>query len=296
MAKFRTNHQKSSESSAGMIGRVGLFGLILALVYFLIGNGDGFFPESTEAPTQNDIDILMPEADKSSVVRHTYYNLSYNEKYEQANWVVYELQRDSLMKPWVSRTNDFRRDPYVSTGSAALEDYRRSGYDRGHMAPAGDMAYNYDAMSESFFLSNMSPQVHNFNTGIWRELEETTRDWAKKFRHLYIVTGPVLTKEPIDYIGDNDVAVPAEYFKVILDLSEPELKGIGYIMPNKVSYQSIDAYAMSIDEVEQRTGINFFPDLMDKDLEERLEAKFDADLWPINKRRFEMRKDSWNVN
>ena len=304
MAKLRRNHdKKSGVESSGMVAKVGIFSLILGVLYFafqkITGNAerpteiviDGIPPIKT---TEEEEIFYLPTAVMGDIVQHQYYTLSYVEKYEQPEWVAYELMKERLYTKSVGRSNDFRPDGLVKTGSATPEDYRGSGYDRGHLVPAGDMGFDYDAMSETFFMSNMSPQLRNFNGGIWRELEELTRDWAKKFRHLYVVTGPVLTEKMMEYIGDNRVGVPSYYYKVVLDLSEPEFKGIGYILPNEVSYKPIHEYATSIDRVEEITGINFFPNLMEARLEEAIEKEFDTSLWFVDERKYQARINEWN--
>ena len=179
--------------------------------------------------------------------------------------------------------------------SATRGDYRGSGYDRGHLVPAGDMAFNEEAMSETFYMSNMSPQKRNFNGGIWRELEETTRDWAKKYKHLYVVTGPVLTQRKLDKVGYNEVTVPSSYFKVLLDVTEPEMKGIGFIIENEVSNKPLANYAVTIDEVESLTGINFFSDLLSPKKEELLEATTEVGRWKFSEKRYKQRIKSWNT-
>ena len=103
------------------------------------------------------------------IVNHLGYSLSYNEKNEQASWVAYELTADQV-RGTVKRKDSFRSDPLIKTGSASLSDYKGSGYDRGHLAPAADMKWSTTAMSESFFMSNMSPQLPGFNRGIWKKL------------------------------------------------------------------------------------------------------------------------------
>ena len=119
----------------------------------------------------------------------------------------------------------------ISTGSASLPDYKGSGYDRGHLAPAGDMKWSTTAMSESFYMSNMSPQEPSFNRGIWNRLESQVRRWAIDNGSVYIATGGVLT-DGLKTLGSNSVSVPQYYFKVILDYQEPDIKGIGFIIPN----------------------------------------------------------------
>jgi len=199
---------------------------------------------------------------KDAIVTHLGYTLSYNEKHEQANWVAYELTAEETQRG-VTRTNDFRPDNAVTTGSATNADYQASGYDRGHMAPAADMSWNVQAMEESFFYSNMSPQVPGFNRGIWKKLEERVRQWAVENKDIYVVTGPVLTGD-LPVIGPEKVSVPRYYYKVILDYTQPELKGIGFIMPNASSTRPLESYAVPIDSVEKVTGINFFSALPDK--------------------------------
>ncbi len=162
------------------------------------------------------------------------------------------------------------------------------------MAPAGDMAFSRESMSESFYMSNMSPQIRNFNGGAWRELEESIRDWAYDFEHLYVVTGPVLTRGIRDQIGGNGVSVPDEFYKVILDASRPDLKAIAFLMPNEISTQALQEYALSIDEVEEITGIDFFADFLEPELEADLESQYDVRLWPMKEKRFNDRLVKWN--
>ena len=202
--------------------------------------------------------------------------MSYSENHEQAKWVAYSLDLNQTYGT-VKRTNRFRTDPKVSTGSSELSDYKKSGYDRGHLAPAGDMKWSSTAMDESFFMSNISPQVPGFNRGIWKKLESTVRKWARDYKKIYIVTGPVLTKSYAT-IGKNEVSVPELYYKVVLDYQKPVLKAIGFVLPNKKSKNRIQKYSMSVDEVEKITGIDFFHSLDDA-LEDSIESVHDIGQW-----------------
>lgn len=304
MAKFKSNHAKGDRGGSGMITKVGIFSMILGALYFVFNKFSGGQSVEPEFPIEEDVSNLestekgeiyyLPTSSTGDIITHRHYALSYSEEHELPEWVAYELTRDRLKTEWVQRTNDFRPDPKISTGSATPQDYKRSGYDRGHLAPAADMAFSEEAMSQSFYMSNMCPQVRGFNVGVWRELEELTRDWAKKFRHLYVVTGPVLNKPYIDWIGQNEVAVPHAFYKVLLDLSEPELKGIAWIIPNEVTEMPLTKYATTIDEVEELTGIDFFAELMDEKLEAELEGNFDNDLWKLNPKKYELRVEKWN--
>lgn len=240
-------------------------------------------------------DPLIPIGPKVEVVKHQHYSLGYVERYEQAAWVSYRLTKKSLQIPNVPRADRFEEDRSVSTGSAHYYDYRGSGYSRGHMAPAGDMAFDKEAMEASFLMSNMSPQKIGFNGGIWRELEETVRDWAYDNDEVYIVTGPVLNNVT-KYVGDKSkVGVPDAYYKVILD-NKGAKKAIGFIMPNEVSEQPIMSYAMTVDEVERVVGIDFYANLLDDGQEGSLEASIDPGLWRVSIKRQENRINNWNKN
>jgi endonuclease G len=218
----------------------------------------------------------LPTSTTNQIIRHTNFTLSYVETHEHAEWVAYELT-DQEIRGDEERSDDFREDPKVKSGSASLKDYYRSGYDRGHLAPAADMKFTEEAMSESFFMSNMSPQKPAFNRGIWRQLEAQVRDWATANGSLFVVTGPIFGKG-LNKIGENKVTVPEAYYKVLLDYTEPEVKAIAFLLPNTGSKKDIMTFAVSIDSVEQMSGIDFFPALPDLQ-EDQLERDFETALW-----------------
>ena len=301
MAKFRTNHggnnkRGSNKASSGMITKVLLFiGALVGLYYGFNNPSSGGEEDYADDTVIIDRDYALPTSTTGVVINHHYYSLSYSEEHEQAEWVAYELHRDNINGGRVPRSNNFRDDPKVRSGSSSKHDFGHPDYDRGHMAPAGDMKFNSTAMSETFYMSNMSPQRSSFNQGIWRELEENTRKWAKIFKRLYVVTGPVLTTPIIMKIGNNKVSVPAAYYKVLLDLDGPDKKAIGFIMPNARSEKRIKDYAVSVDEVEELTGIDFFGELLDPDLERELEGNFDTSLWTDDYNKYKQRVKSWNL-
>lgn len=305
MAKLRSSHsRKSAGESGGMMVKVGIFSLILGALYFAFQKFSGQ-PHTPEEPVHEDVSNLeetgvdsifyLPTSTTNEVIRHRFYALSYVEKYELPEWVAYELTEERLNTEWVERSNNFRPDPLVKSGSATPDDYRRTKYDRGHLVPAADMAFSEEAMSETFYLSNIAPQEPGFNKGVWRELEELTRDWAKRSKHLYVVTGPVLSQPIKFWIGENQVAVPPAFYRVLLDLREPELKAIAFVIPNETSTERLETFATSVDEAERLTGINFFPNLMEPALEAELESKFDVNLWKTNEKKYQKRVVEWNL-
>ncbi|MGL5785693.1 MAG: DNA/RNA non-specific endonuclease [Bacteroidales bacterium] len=205
------------------------------------------------------------------------YTVSYNSDYRNPNWVAYVLERDELNAPKIKRSDKFVKDPAVNLSQGGNEDYRRSGYDRGHLAPAADMSWSQKTMSESFYFSNMSPQKPAFNRGIWKELEEQVRKWADRESLLLVATGPVLEKD-LKRIGPNQVAIPKYFYKVIIDPVGSEKKGIGFVISNEAGNKSLQSYAVTIDSVERLTGINFFEAMPDQ-LEETLEEQLDLRAW-----------------
>ncbi len=213
---------------------------------------------------------------KDKIITHTGYSLLYNETHEQANWVAYELTKEETNKLF-ERTDKFISDPKVKTETATDKDYQGSGYDRGHLAPASDMGWSSTTMAESFYYSNMSPQTPSFNRGVWKKLEELVRTWAIENNAVYVVTGPVLING-LQTIGPNKVSVPNYYYKVVLDYSEPNIKGIGFILPNIGSKEQLQYYAVTIDSVEKITGIDFFPLLQDEQ-EELIEKNLCIKCW-----------------
>ena len=300
MAKFRTNHAQQDRGSGGMIVKVGLFGAIVGGLYMLFNMFSGNEPTTpTDDPDPSVYaaeDYSLPSVPRGSqLIHHQHFSLSYNDDYEQADWVSFILTRENLNKEWNQRNDNFRPDPAVDKGSATPDDYRGSGYDRGHLVAAADLAWDAVAMDESFYMSNISPQSRNFNKGIWRELEELTRNWAKKFGRLYVVTGPVLSEEPKGYIGkDNEVAVPVAFFRILLDADEPEQKAIAFIIPNEISYEPLYKFVLSVDEAEELTGLDFYPELMPDELEEELESSYNLDLWEFSKQKYDQRVEQWN--
>lgn len=228
---------------------------------------DGFDLYFTKA-----FDFFWPAYNtEEAVIERPYYTLRYSEEHEQAIWVAYPLWADSLRQQKHERKDDFREDPRVRTGSAQLTDYRGSGYDRGHLAPAADFSYDDFALSQSFYMSNMSPQDPSFNRGIWKKLEDKVRDWAMENDHIYIVTGPVLNKK-FETIGSNQVSVPEYYYKIVLDIQRPEIKAIAFLMKNEKSSAELQTFIVTIDEVEKLTGLDFFPAIPDE-MENALESR-----------------------
>lgn len=225
--------------------------------------------------TQKQTDLRLPAIGNArAVVTHQAYVLEYNEACEQALWVAYLLTSQHAAGD-LPRHDHFCADKAVPTGSATLADYRKSGFDRGHLAPCADMRWSTATMAESFLMSNMSPQTHAFNAGVWSRLEEQVRHWALAYDSLYVVTGPVLTAN-LPSIGPNGVCVPEYFYKVILDRKRHQ--AIGIIMKHENSNLPLKTFAVTVDSVEHLTGLDFYPALPDAE-EEALESNLCIKCW-----------------
>ncbi|MDC8003040.1 DNA/RNA non-specific endonuclease [Aureisphaera galaxeae] len=218
----------------------------------------------------------LPSSTTGAIVHHSHYSLSYSEKHEQAEWVAYEVAKSHLSD------NDFDRpyfieDKKVRSGSADWRNYKRSGYDRGHLCPAGARRFSYDAYKETFLTSNISPQNHEFNSGIWNRLEQKVRRWANEHDGVYVITGGIL-KDGLKTIGSEKVSIPNEFYKIIIDNSGSKPKAIAFLIPNRDSSQSYFEYVTTIDILESKTGIDFLEGLPDA-TESTLESSLEIEHW-----------------
>ena len=207
------------------------------------------------------------------------YALSHNSSRKVADWVAYRLTREKMAGTH-PRSNNFRADPDLDAGKRSeKKDYKGSGFDRGHMAPAAAMKWDARAMSESFLLSNMAPQVGpGFNRGIWRSLESRVRDWTRARGELDVVTGPIYLANADSTIGSNQVAVPTHFYKAIFDPTRVE--GIAFILPNKkLKTKDLPTFIRSIDDIEDQTGLDFLAELEDT-VEAIVEANIQPKMWP----------------
>jgi endonuclease G, mitochondrial len=182
-------------------------------------------------------------------------------------WAKYELTYKQITGKQ-KRTNNFRKDERLQN-PVESSDYRGSGFDRGHLVPAADMRLNYISMSETFYMTNMSPQVPRFNQGIWQRIEDYTRQLVSKYGDAHIITAPLLKRDlPRTY---NGITVPDWYYKIIYIPSKQVM--LSFLIENKDHGKAkIQNYQVSVDDIEDLTGLDFFAELSD-DLEKSLESQ-----------------------
>ncbi len=254
-----------------------LIALLFALGFYLYENfawGEELL--NNESVVFDSSMSYLPTSTTGQLVQHPFYSLSYSEQHEQAEWVAYSLSANQVVSTKYKRPY-FVKDKSVSTKSAHYKNYKDSGYDKGHLCPAGDRKFSKQAHDATFLTSNVSPQNHQFNAGVWNRLEQKTRFWATKYGGIYIVTGGVL-KSNLKSIGTEKVAVPEHFYKIILDYTKPEVKAIAFLIPHEDSNKALYRFVTSIDTIENLTGIDFFPELPDE-IENELEKSSSYKQW-----------------
>jgi endonuclease G, mitochondrial len=243
-------------------------------------------PNPNTNTTTSKIELQPTQKHGNQVIKYQdFFMVSYSEKHKNPEWAAYTLTAAQRAKSDIERTGSFKTDKDNPLNTATNDDFTGSGYDRGHLVPCEDMSFAPEAMEASFFTTNVSPQDEGFNRGIWKVLENKVRGWADSEKKVYIVTGAVLPKSftGATYIGKNkDVFVPKKFYKIILVWEKNNKKGIAFLLNNVVGEKGVplSKYACSIDEVEQATGINFFPNL-NADEDKEYEGKFDAAAWGL---------------
>jgi endonuclease G len=212
-----------------------------------------------------------------TVLKHENYILSYVKKINSSEWVCYELSYPEINCIATKRYNYFIQDKFILEGTPKHNDYTNSGYDRGHLAPAADMCFSHVAMLESFYTSNILPQTPKLNRFTWKYLEYDIRNYVKKTKYnLYIITGGIYL-DSTNYIGvENKILVPTHLYKIIYD--DINNKIISFIFPNNNDIDNkILNYQTTIDEIEQKTNIDFFWNIEDNkeiELEKRKDKYF----------------------
>ena len=171
------------------------------------------------------------------------------------------------------RSNKFRADPDLKGPKAYPSDYAQSGYDRGHQAPAGNQTTDQALKEQTFYMSNIAPQVPSLNRGAWRALEEKSRRWVRRYGLAYEWTGPILCDQAagilesaelpceIGKIGKSGIVIPRFFYKILLVEDASVWKAIAFVLPNAAirSPYHLEGFITSIDQIERRTGIQFMP-------------------------------------
>jgi len=222
----------------------------------------------------DNLDYGIPGA-CDQIVEREGYALGYSKRHGQPLWVSYRLTADEATNRVARRTWQFYYDPDVRLGTAMPTDYKGSGYARGHLAPVADMRFSTNALKHSFSMANVSPQWPGFNVGVWKRLEKEVRDVAVREGSVFIVTGPVFAADgSATNALANGISIPVGFYKVVLVEKQPMWMA-GYLVPNESSSRKLSKFAVSVDEIEAKTGLDFFHSLpldVQTSLERRVQA------------------------
>ena len=210
------------------------------------------------------------------LIQYTGHLVSFNTETLIPNWVYYELVKGETNGDNTREGKTFRKDPDLQRPQADDDDYRNSGWSRGHMAPAGDFKWSDKAMTETFYFTNCCPQNQKLNAGQWSTLEKKVRKWANKFGKVLVVTGPIIGQNIYGTIGDNNVVVPDAFFKAVVAGDQ----SIAFVMYNKPDNENMQKCAMSVDKLEKLSGYDFFSEL-DDEFENRVEATYTLSYWGL---------------
>ena len=268
-----------------------VFLLIIGIAYFwnrlAPGEVDKDFgaPKPMESQSSSTIDLNALDKVKgangvpSEVKEYEGFTVDFNQENKTPNYVAWILHGHET-EGASARSNKFWTDTEIE-GCPDTRDYTRSGYDRGHMCPAGEQKWSETAMHHSFVMANICPQKHELNTGAWKTLEDKERMWAKRDSALVIVAGPIYDSSDSETIGKNKVRVPSAFFKVLLAPYAEPMRAIGFVYPNMKCEGNMQAYSVSVDDVEKMTGMDFFSALPD-DIEDKVESTVSFKDWNSN--------------
>lgn len=211
---------------------------------------------------------FYPQGECTVGIEYAHYTLCYEPEHRQSSWAKHELTLEKINGSQ-KRTNDYRADLAIED-AVTENDYRGSGFDRGHLVPAADMKLNREMMSATFLMTNMSPQRSSFNSGVWARVESQIRKNVRAWGDAHVITAPWLT-QGMDQISSG-VSVPTAYYKIAYFPHANVMKA--YWLENRgvSSSVSLDEFLISVDEIEVRTGFDFFSELPD-DVEDSLESQ-----------------------
>ena len=262
--------------------------VVLVLVIFVVSLVVyGFrLSKSAQAPTQSSkcgftvLEAMPSSNEKLRTLDHTYYQIGYSIQHKQAAYVAYLLTADMVRNNDKAKrgSTNFKKDPLLSKHYSVTQDYKNSGFVRGHLCPSKDMCWSYPSMKETFFMSNVSPQRESFNNGLWKKLENQVREWALENDSIIVITGPVLSTK-YETIGENQVSVCKKFYKLVIDISYPDQKMIAFVMDNASVKGSVYKYSQTVKDVEQITGLNFFPSFESDAVVDSLEKTINIELW-----------------
>ena len=254
-------------------------------------NSNNFATGIVELPAlRNGVnDVFVTHSTTFKGQKVTSFSMEYDKSKKHSRWVAFRFDNQTRLQE-ATRSDEFIPDPSLDMEYQRTQvDFGKKGYDRGHLCASADRLYQQEANDQTFYYTNMSPQRNNFNTGVWLALEGQVQSWGRSCTSsdtLYVVKGGTIDKEDQirGYISnDRSKPIPRYYYMALLFKKGDSFKAIAFWMEHTDSKPSktikLVDYALSIDELEEKTGIDFFPNLNDN-LENALEATYSTKAWP----------------
>ena len=231
-------------------------------------------------PLEALLKVVLPDGVDNEHIAYSAISVDFNAERRIPNCVAYKLTQQMVMMadaPDAEKRKNykFNKDKNV-TACPDWWEYKNSGYDRGHMAPADDMKWSREAMTECFYMTNMCPQNKSLNSGAWRSLEQKVHRWAANYGELLVFTGPIVHSARKAIGPEHDIVVPQGFFKVIY--APKQQRAIAFVYDNVPAKSGLRRHAVSVDDVERRTGIDFLSALPD-DVEQSVEASTNVASW-----------------
>lgn len=298
--ELRRNHQTKGSTGGIFILRI-LFVLILfagLLMYFRknisrfsFSLNENTFTDSLEV--NGDYRTFIPKG-PGRLLHKLRFSLAWDSEKNQSLWVAYRLAKSNLKSRYIHHRIPFEKDVQLGDKSPDGSDYARSGYNRGHLVPAADMSWDSIAYLETFLMSNITPQIRGFNTGIWKEVEKLTRDWVYDHDSLLIISGPVFNPSVQNKIGSKMIHVPDYFFRIICKEGNEQGSCISFMIPNEISYKPLRKYLATIDDIERASGLDFFYYMWEDSYEVLTESKIDTTYFPFDEFKFRQRIEKWN--
>jgi len=252
-----------------------MIGVCYLLYHVAMSRTEPRLVKLTESKRDSLMTVTIPQGLNDTLVKYDAFMVHFNIERGIANCAIYELTIDEL-DGTAERPNDFEQDASVK-GCPSPENYAGSGMDRGHLVPAADLKWNPMAINQSFFLTNVCPMHKALNEGGWAKLEEKVREWVARDSALFVFTGPIVTKNDTT-LAEGKITVPGSYFKIVLAPCVRPMRAIAFIYPNGHSGGRLRQYAVSIDQVEQETGLDFLGALPDEK-EQQMEKAINLEAW-----------------
>lgn len=287
VARFRTSHSRNKRqivlSGTRLVLLIGIMALLTYLFQKIILQH--FSIQSEMTSDQSEV-FYLPGSVADTIIHNRYFSSGISTEYDQPLWVAYELSQAHLKGSMTRGTFQINR--------GRESRFTESGHIEGQFIPIADRSFSKEAAKETLLPNNITPQLVAFNKGIWRELEEQIRMWVGHSKRLIIISGPVFDDQQREEPDSNQIRIPAGFFKVILDIDNTPPQAIGFVLPHESQEKKLIEFVISVDHVEEKTGIDFFPDLFTDTLEEQIEQEVNTAHWPFDLRLYEMRINKWN--